>query len=165
MFLCFFLFANQCFNIYAVHYVSLHSCSTVDRIEAYTYCCVWNTKRSIEWSNDWCRWQSDGVFRWDSNQQGVILASFYYGYLITPFISAMLAMKFGGKLLVLISQTWVASLTLLTPVLTTLGDLPALVVVRIVEGLGQVNCLCALKLFYKLINLQFYLCESETTKS
>jgi len=77
----------------------------------------------------------------------------------------MLAMKFGGKLLVLISQTWVASLTLLTPVLTTLGDLPALVVVRIVEGLGQVNCLCALKLFYKLINLQFYLCESETTKS
>ena len=86
-----------------------------------------------------CGWQGEGVFRWDTNQQGVILASFYYGYVITPFVTATLAMKFGGKLLMLIGQTWVATLTILTPVLTTVGDLPALVIVRVMEGVGQVG--------------------------
>ena len=85
-----------------------------------------------------CRFQEDGIFQWDTNQQGVILASFYYGYVVTPFVSAVLAMKFGGKLLIIVGQTWVAVLTILTPVLTTAGDFPVLVVLRVLEGIGQV---------------------------
>jgi len=86
----------------------------------------------------YCRLQKDGVFKWDTNKQGVILASFYYGYVLTPFVSAVLAMKFGGKLLMLVGQIVIAVLTVLTPVLTTVGGFPVLVVVRVLEGVGQV---------------------------
>jgi len=92
-----------------------------------------------------CRFQEDGIFQWDTNEQGVILASFYYGYIVTPFVSAVLAMKFGGKLLMIVGQTWVAVLTILTPVLTTAGDFPVLVVLRVLEGIGQV-CILYIKL-------------------
>ena len=82
--------------------------------------------------------QANGKFKWNSNMQGVILASYYYGYVLTPFASGVLAMKFGGKLPILVGKTSVAVLTLLTPILTTVGDFPALVVVRMLQGVGQV---------------------------
>jgi len=88
-----------------------------------------------------CRLQVDGIFQWDSNEQGVILASFYYGYILVPFVSAALAMKFGGKLLMMVGQLLVAVMTILTPVLTTVGDLPALVILRVIEGVAQVRAL------------------------
>jgi len=85
--------------------------------------------------------QEDGVFKWNSNKQGVALASFYYGYIMTPIVSGVLSMKFGGKLLMLVGQTSVAVLTILTPLLTTVGDFPVLVILRILKGFGQV-CVC-----------------------
>ena len=85
------------------------------------------------------RLQEGGTFNWDSNDEGVILASFYYGYILTPFVSSVLAMKFGGKLLMLIGETLVAVLTVITPALTTVGGFPLLVTLRIMEGIGQVQ--------------------------
>jgi len=82
--------------------------------------------------------QIDGVFKWTSNTLGCILASFYYGYIFTPFLGSVLAMKFGGKMVMLVGQTWVALLTILAPSLTTVGDFPVLVTMRILEGFGQV---------------------------
>ena len=50
-------------------------------------------------------------------------------------------MKFGGKLTMFAGQTLVAILTILTPVLTTAGDFPVLVVLRVLTGIGQVRSL------------------------
>lgn len=35
-------------------------------------------------------------FDWTSTQQGVILASFFYGYILTQFVGGLLANKLGG---------------------------------------------------------------------
>ncbi len=36
-------------------------------------------------------------FTWDSRTQGVILGSFFYGYIVTQIPGGWLATKFGGK--------------------------------------------------------------------
>lgn len=81
--------------------------------------------------------KKSGVFNWNSTQQGVVLGSVYYGYVFMPFVGGVLAMKFGGKLTMFAGQTWVAILTILTPVLTTAGDFPVMVVLRVLTGIGQ----------------------------
>jgi len=79
-----------------------------------------------------------GSFQWDSKQQGVILAAFFYGYTTTQILGGTLAQRVGGKLLMLFGVFWTALLTLLTPVLTVYGGFPALVAVRVLEGIGEV---------------------------
>ena len=50
----------------------------------------------------------------------------------------MIAQKIGGKLLMLYGVSWTALLTLLTPILTTVGGFGALVAIRVLEGIGEV---------------------------
>lgn len=35
-------------------------------------------------------------FDWDSNQQGLVLSSFFYGYILTQFAGGLLSNKLGG---------------------------------------------------------------------
>lgn len=35
-------------------------------------------------------------FEWSSTQQGIILSSFFYGYILTQFAGGLLANKLGG---------------------------------------------------------------------
>lgn len=99
-----------------------------------------------------------GSFQWDTKQQGIILAAFFYGYTTTQVIGGTLAQRVGGKLLMLFGVFWTALLTLLTPVLTIYGGFPALVAVRVLEGIGEVwlalhchqlelNCCCAISVW------------------
>jgi MFS transporter, ACS family, solute carrier family 17 (sodium-dependent inorganic phosphate cotransporter), other len=37
-------------------------------------------------------------FDWDTKTQGVILSSFFYGYICTQFIGGILAAKIGGHI-------------------------------------------------------------------
>ena len=41
-------------------------------------------------------WEQD--FPWDSKQRGLILSSFFYGYILTQFIGGFVAGKIGGNL-------------------------------------------------------------------
>lgn len=36
------------------------------------------------------------LFDWDTTQQGLVLSSFFYGYIWTQFIGGVLASKIGG---------------------------------------------------------------------
>jgi len=72
--------------------------------------------------------------------QGVVLASFFYGYVTTQIPGGMMAQKFGGKRLLLFGIFWTSALTILTPVITHYGDFPAIVITRIFEGIGEVCC-------------------------
>ena len=60
----------------------------------------------------------------------------------------MLAEKFGGKFLFLFGVFWTALLTVLTPPITYAGGFGAIVATRILQGIGQVRCLCICINFY-----------------
>ena len=80
-----------------------------------------------------------GVYHWDAGMQAQVLASFYYGYITTTLLGGILALRFGGKILLLVAVGSTSVLTIVTPVLTMLGDYAAMIAVRIAEGVGQVR--------------------------
>lgn len=80
-----------------------------------------------------------GEFNWNENQQGIILAAFFYGYVTTQIPGGMLAQRFGGKRLLLFGIFWTAVLTILTPVVTHYGGFIAIVLTRVLEGIGEVS--------------------------
>ena len=80
-----------------------------------------------------------GEFVWDETKSGIILAAFFYGYVTTQIPGGILAERFGGKRLLLFGILWTAVLTIFTPIFTRLGDFPAIVAVRILEGIGEVR--------------------------
>jgi len=73
-------------------------------------------------------------FDWDKSTQGIILGSFFYGYICTQVLGGYLADKFGGKLGVVFGLGVMSLCSLMTPVMARL-DPYALVVVRIFQGL------------------------------
>ncbi|XP_055704445.1 sialin-like [Phlebotomus papatasi] len=75
-------------------------------------------------------------FDWDSKQQGLVLSSFFYGYIWTPVIGGIIASKIGGHYLFAMGIGVTALLTLLTPLAAGL-DIYVLVAVRIIEGLFE----------------------------
>eukprot|EP00058_Branchiostoma_floridae_P027629 XP_002613120.1 hypothetical protein BRAFLDRAFT_73023 [Branchiostoma floridae] len=75
-------------------------------------------------------------FHWDSKMQGMVLGSFFYGYIITQIPGGWLATKFGGKVLFGGGIAMTALLTLFTP-LAVKGGAYTLMGVRIVEGLFE----------------------------
>ena len=78
------------------------------------------------------------VFNWDERTQGIVLGAFFYGFVTTQIVSGLVAKWVGGRLLILVGLSWMAVLTLLTPLLTTVGNFAALFVIRLLEGIGGV---------------------------
>ncbi|KAL0892421.1 hypothetical protein ABMA27_015534 [Loxostege sticticalis] len=75
-------------------------------------------------------------FDWSSQTKGLILSSFFYGYLVTQLPGGWLASKIGGNRVFAIGIGATSLLTLLTPPLayTSTG---LLIAVRVVEGLFE----------------------------
>ena len=84
-------------------------------------------------------------FTWERQTQGVILGSFFYGYIFTQIPGGYLATKFGGKRVFVIGIAATSVLTLLTPLLTHMGT-GFLITTRILEGLFEV-CMNCFKIF------------------
>lgn len=76
-------------------------------------------------------------FDWSQELQGMILSSFYIGYLITHVPGGLLAERIGGKYIIVGALFFSAISSLLTPVAVTFGGAPALIVLRIAMGLFQ----------------------------
>ena len=89
-------------------------------------------------------------FTWERQTQGVILGSFFYGYIFTQIPGGWLATKFGGKRIFLIGIGATSVLTILTPILTRVGT-GFLISTRILEGLFEVSFICILS--YSINNL------------
>lgn len=73
---------------------------------------------------------------WDEYHQGIILGSFFYGYVLTQIPGGRLAETLGGKLVYGVGVFLTSIFTLLTP-FAARKSLPALVLVRILTGLGE----------------------------
>ncbi|PNF21048.1 hypothetical protein B7P43_G08414, partial [Cryptotermes secundus] len=78
-----------------------------------------------------------GRFDWDEETQGLILSSFFWGYVITHLPGGMLAEKFGGKYALGLGILSTAIFTLLTPLAAIHGGAGWLIAVRFIEGLGE----------------------------
>ena len=76
-------------------------------------------------------------YEWDERTQGIILSSFYWGYVITHLPGGMLSEKFGGKYSLGLGILATAVFTMLTPLVVDLGDAPALIIVRVLMGLCE----------------------------
>ncbi|XP_067877196.1 sialin isoform X2 [Heterodontus francisci] len=76
------------------------------------------------------------VYNWDSEIQGWILSSFFYGYIVTQIPGGYLAGRFGGKLLLGFGILGTSVLTLLTPPAAALSAY-CVIALRVIEGLGE----------------------------
>ena len=75
-------------------------------------------------------------FGWDGRTKGLVLSSFFVGYLLAMVPGGMLANRFGGKTLLGGALVGWSLFTLLTP-LAAAASLAALLLVRIGMGLGE----------------------------
>ncbi|XP_017019656.1 putative inorganic phosphate cotransporter [Drosophila kikkawai] len=80
---------------------------------------------------------SSGTYDWTQERQGLILASFYIGYLITHVPGGILADKFGGKWTLSLGILATAIFTLITPVTIVYTEDIGLIVLRVLMGLGE----------------------------
>ncbi|KAM3862824.1 sialin [Diretmus argenteus] len=76
------------------------------------------------------------VYDWDSETQGWILGSFFYGYILTQVPGGYLARRFGAKWLMGFGILSTVVFTLLTPAAADLGA-GYLIGVRVLEGIGE----------------------------
>ena len=74
-----------------------------------------------------------GDFNWDSEEQGVILSAFFYGYMLTQIPGGYLAEKYGGKWLFGVGILLTAVLTLLSPA-AAYASKEWFIAVRFLEG-------------------------------
>lgn len=80
---------------------------------------------------------TSGTYHWDESLQGIILSSFYWGYVLTHIPGGLLAEKFGGKYSLGLGILSTAIFTLLTPLAVDLGGATALIVLRVLMGFGE----------------------------
>jgi ACS family sodium-dependent inorganic phosphate cotransporter len=76
------------------------------------------------------------ALHWDASRQGLVLSSFFVGYLLTQVVGGRLADRFGGKVVLATGVLWWSLFTLLTPV-AAMGGFAALIAARIAMGLGE----------------------------
>jgi ACS family sodium-dependent inorganic phosphate cotransporter len=75
-------------------------------------------------------------FGWTETTKGLVLSSFFVGYLMLQVVSGTLANRYGGKVVLGIAVLWWSLFTMLTPPAAALS-LGALIGARIALGLGE----------------------------
>lgn len=75
-------------------------------------------------------------FGWSDSQRGIVLSSFFIGYIVTQVLGGWLATKFGGKAVLGFGVVWWSLFTILTP-LSAMSSFPILIAARIAMGVGE----------------------------
>ncbi|MEO7962912.1 MAG: ACS family MFS transporter [Gemmatimonadaceae bacterium] len=75
-------------------------------------------------------------FKWSETTKGFVLSAFFVGYILLQIVSATLANKYGGRLLLGVAVIWWSIFTMLTPAAAYVS-LAALIGARIALGLGE----------------------------
>ena len=75
-------------------------------------------------------------FGWSQTQKGLVLSSFFVGYLLFMFLAGIMATRLGGKRVLGWSVVAWSLFTLITPLAATLS-IPSLIAARIGMGIGE----------------------------
>ena len=73
---------------------------------------------------------------WTETQKGIVLSSFFVGYLLLMAVTGAAANRFGGGLVIGVAVLWWSAWTALTPP-AAMMSLGALIAARIALGLGE----------------------------
>lgn len=76
------------------------------------------------------------TYGWDLSTQGLVLSSFFIGYLLTQVVGGKLADRYGGKVVLGFGVLIWSLFTLVAPPAAALG-IAALIVARILMGMGE----------------------------
>jgi MFS family permease len=79
-------------------------------------------------------------YQWDNTIKGNLLASFFWGYIVTQIPAGQLAQKYGPKILLTIAMFLSSLFTILMPVAVEVGGWGLLCGTRVIQGLAQVSC-------------------------
>ncbi len=75
-------------------------------------------------------------FGWSDSMKGLVLSSFFFGYMIMQLPSGWIANRIGGVSVLGIAVVWWSVFTMLTPA-AALMSIPLLILTRIALGLGE----------------------------
>lgn len=75
-------------------------------------------------------------YAWSPETQGVVLSSFYIGYLLTQIVGGRLADRFGGKIVLGVGVLSWSLFTIFTP-FAAMGGFVLLILCRIAMGMGE----------------------------
>ncbi|XP_025832317.1 putative inorganic phosphate cotransporter [Agrilus planipennis] len=78
----------------------------------------------------------NGEFDWDESTQGIVLGSFFYGYVLTQIPGGRFAELFGGKLVYGIGVLLTGIFTILSPIAAR-TNFTLFIIVRVLEGMGE----------------------------
>jgi MFS transporter, ACS family, solute carrier family 17 (sodium-dependent inorganic phosphate cotransporter), other len=73
---------------------------------------------------------------WNETRKGLVLSSFFVGYILMMLTAARLANRYGGKIVLGMAVAWWSLFTVLTPPAAH-ASLPILVICRMALGLGE----------------------------
>lgn len=82
--------------------------------------------------------EADGEFVWQTDMQGYILSSFFYGYVITQIPFGILSKRYGNIYFLGIGMLINSVFGLVVPIAAKFGT-GWLITVRFIQGLGEVS--------------------------
>lgn len=85
------------------------------------------------------RTKDSGEFLWNEADQGVILGSFFWGYVLTQCLGGWISQRIGGKWPFGVGLLITGLFALVTPAAARIGGMPWVIFVRIVQGLAGVS--------------------------
>lgn len=87
------------------------------------------------------------VFEWTPKIKSLILSAFFWGYLVMNLPAAMIGRRYNNQMLLAMSMTLTAALSIITPTLVVAFDWPVLVLIRFSQGITQVSIFLSVKLY------------------
>jgi ACS family sodium-dependent inorganic phosphate cotransporter-like MFS transporter 5 len=93
--------------------------------------------------------RKEGEFTWSKSMQGFVLASYFYGYILTQVPGGWLSSKYGARNVLFVSNLVASALTMTAPFFARWNWL-ALCACRFLIGLAHVSLIRFQRLFKQL---------------
>ncbi|KAG1677774.1 Vesicular glutamate transporter 2.1 [Nymphon striatum] len=122
MLILFLLFAGFC-NVY-----SLRSCFSVAIVHM-----VKNTTYTDLNGTIWSKQEFD----WNTREQGILLSAFFWGYVPSQLLGALLTLKYGGKMIIGMSILIPSFLSFVMPMCIDFGGFYLVIIIRILQGVFE----------------------------
>ena len=76
-------------------------------------------------------------FQWDDRTKGLILSSFFIGYMTTQVIGGLASEMLNGKVVLVSGVALWSCFTILTPIAARYSSFAVLLIVRVLMGAGE----------------------------